>query len=134
MSNVQLPLTNVVFSTKNINQQSPLNNPNKGLGLELNVRKPNRTRKHKDSFMKDLLGFRLNNPTAFSHKAFGTERLGLPRSSIEKAQAGMSNSPMSDTIQGKVKLPSGSTPSRAEGKWGMKTTSRIDEQSDISDR
>jgi len=29
--------------------------------------------------MKDLLGFRLNNPTAFSHKAFGSERLALPR-------------------------------------------------------
>ena len=84
--------------------------------------------------MKDLLGFRLNNPTAFSHKAFGTERLGLPRNSFEKAQGKISNSPMSDAIQGKLKFPGGSTPSIAEGKRGIRTTSQIDEQSDFSDR
>ena len=47
-----------------------------GLGLEVEASKT--IKKKKDGFMKDLLGFRLNNPTAFSHKAFGTRRLNIP--------------------------------------------------------
>ena len=34
--------------------------------------------------MKDLLGFRLNNPMAFSHKAFGSEQLVIPRPKKEE--------------------------------------------------
>ena len=42
-------------------------------GLNLNYQIPSTLNK-KDTFMTELLGFRLNNPTAFSHKAFGTDR------------------------------------------------------------
>ena len=34
--------------------------------------------KVKDNFMKDLLGFRLHNPTTFSAKAFGADRITVP--------------------------------------------------------
>ena len=47
-------------------------------GLGLNIKANKTGKRPKDKFMDDLLGFRLNNPTAFSHKAFGTERLGRP--------------------------------------------------------
>ena len=49
------------------------------LNLELFDTEKKTSDRQKDTFMKDLLGFRLNNPTAFSHKAFGSERLALPR-------------------------------------------------------
>ena len=42
---------------------------------------PHRRLKVKDNFMKDLLGFRLHNPSNFSTKAFGADRLSVPWSS-----------------------------------------------------
>ena len=71
-----LPLTTVP-SAKNLHLLSPLN---KGINFDLPLltQRQSKVPELKDTFMKDLLGFRLKNATAFSHKAFGTERLSLP--------------------------------------------------------
>lgn len=94
-----------------------------GLGVPLKANKT--SRRKKDSFMDDLLGFRLNNPTAFSQKAFGTQYLPVPWQ--KKDELAMQTPQM---LQSKKKLSTRNAQMSRPISQGQKTTLSSVQESD----